>query len=521
VATLSTAEEPVALALGDGGRSLFVVSGWGAELAVFGVDERVAGRRVLLPREPRALVQAGRGRFLVAHAADQGLSVVAFDESGGHVGRVSRRGSRFHTGQGFALASIDGKIYAPQVGADADSVETYYGTPMRPFVDAVDDELLDATPTSAPEPPSAARGVTTTSDSTALAGPVPATFAATRQPSPSSLSVLREVGSRSVGGRSTPPHCLLPRAAAIREGKPARLVVACLGDDSLVEYRLEPSTPAVERMWRVSPGVSGLAYDAQADAMVAWAQYTRELVVLPLASPAANPEGLPPPTSTIAASGASNLAPELQLGRRVFHRAGDMRLSADGRACASCHPDGRDDGRTWLTPEGPRQTMMLAGRLQNTAPYGWTRHAPTLHDYVSDTITRLRGNGLDDVEMHALEAYVLSLSLPSAARRPEVALAARGKDVFESSSAGCASCHAGAATTDGKPHDVGSRWRSEPERAFATPSLRHVARTAPYFHDGRYATLRELLTDGASAMGSTKHLDGRDLDALEAYLGTL
>ena len=42
---------------------------------------------------------------------------------------------------------------------------------------------------------------------------------------------------------------------------------------------------------------------------------------------------------------------------------GDRRISADGRVCASCHPDGREDGVAWVTPEGPRQTPMLAGRL--------------------------------------------------------------------------------------------------------------------------------------------------------------
>jgi cytochrome c peroxidase len=31
------------------------------------------------------------------------------------------------------------------------------------------------------------------------------------------------------------------------------------------------------------------------------------------------------------------------------------------------------------------------------------------------------------------------------------------------------------------------------EGAYKTPTLRDVARTAPYFHDGRFATLRDVL----------------------------
>ena len=48
-----------------------------------------------------------------------------------------------------------------------------------------------------------------------------------------------------------------------------------------------------------------------------------------------------------------------------------------------------------------------------------------------------------------------------------------------------------------------------------------MAQRAPYFHDGRFATLGELLEKTDGKMGNTGYLGKEDLKALEAYLGTL
>jgi cytochrome c peroxidase len=48
-----------------------------------------------------------------------------------------------------------------------------------------------------------------------------------------------------------------------------------------------------------------------------------------------------------------------------------------------------------------------------------------------------------------------------------------------------------------------------------------VAGTAPYFHDGRYKTLDEVLTAPDHAMGTATHLGRQDRAALVAYLETL
>ena len=56
------------------------------------------------------------------------------------------------------------------------------------------------------------------------------------------------------------------------------------------------------------------------------------------------------------------------------------------------------------------------------------------------------------------------------------------------------------------------------KKAFDTPSLRYVGGTGPWFHDGRYKTMHDLLVKSDGKMGHTKHLSEEDLDALEAYL---
>jgi len=80
----------------------------------------------------------------------------------------------------------------------------------------------------------------------------------------------------------------------------------------------------------------------------------------------------------------------------------------------------------------------------------------------------------------------------------------------------CSLCHSGPTLTDRSFHNTGVAWRDgvladsgraavtgtrEALGAFKTPSLRNVARTAPYMHDGSIATLEEVLefyNDGGS-----------------------
>jgi cytochrome c peroxidase len=84
--------------------------------------------------------------------------------------------------------------------------------------------------------------------------------------------------------------------------------------------------------------------------------------------------------------------------------------------------------------------------------------------------------------------------------------ARRGLELFRGK-ARCTRCHSGFNFTDEKFHNLGLGWDTNtvdlgrymltknPEEvgAFKTPTLREISRTAPYMHDGRFATLEEVV----------------------------
>jgi CxxC motif-containing protein (DUF1111 family) len=177
--------------------------------------------------------------------------------------------------------------------------------------------------------------------------------------------------------------------------------------------------------------------------------------------------------------------------------------------------EGREDGLVWPTPKGKRQTPMLAGRLEGTAPYGWHGEHASLALHIRDTVKNLEGQGLSDDELDALASYAGSLRAPSK-RSPTNDVVARGHQVFSSNETGCSSCHIEATRfSDGESHTLAKG------RPFDTPSLAFVGQTAPYFHDGRFASLEQLVDQCDSMMGNTKQLSAADRRALVAYLRTL
>ena len=60
----------------------------------------------------------------------------------------------------------------------------------------------------------------------------------------------------------------------------------------------------------------------------------------------------------------------------------------------------------------------------------------------------------------------------------------------------CKKCHPAPLYTDLKRHNVGTRSPNEYGERFDTPTLVEVWRTAPYLHDGRYTTVKDLLVEG-------------------------
>jgi cytochrome c peroxidase len=93
---------------------------------------------------------------------------------------------------------------------------------------------------------------------------------------------------------------------------------------------------------------------------------------------------------------------------------------------------------------------------------------------------------------------------------------ARGREIFHSTEAGCSTCHG----MDGQAPD-GLRHAISETVEYDTPSLRFAGGTAPYFHDGRFGSLGDMLAATDGAMGKTHQLSPDDRRALETYLRSL
>jgi hypothetical protein len=530
--SVDTAVEPVGLAMSPDDRTVLVTSGWGHAIAALDSSDMHTKFAAELPREPRSVVVSDDGKkAYVAHAVGGAMSVVDLETNEHKVRAVTLQGKdetprpkrppmqqmlakgakpmipvpdlgsvkqERTSCQGFALAKTtepEGRILAPQVlveSGDTEERSAGYGSTNGLPSEMPDVAVIDE-------------------DS--------------EQPMATSL-LARNV--RNLAGRAVLRECLLPRAAAI-DPKRGSLLVTCVGSDTLVEYDAASTEPhhAELRRWRVASGPIGVAVDWAAGRALVWSQYDRTLNVVTLGRDAnEQATAVDKPVVRVAVSRHPALpeTADVALGRKLFHAAGDPRIASDGRACASCHPDGRDDTITWATPDGPRQTPVLAGRLAGTAPYAWNGSGEDVKHHLSHTFQRLRGGGLAEHELDSLVAYITTMAPPPVvtAAATERARVERGSQIFHSAEAACSSCHGKSGIApDGLKHDVESRAASDAQGEFDTPSLRFVGGSGPYFHDGRYTSLRKLLVESDGKMGKISHLAPADLDALESYVRTL
>ena len=88
---------------------------------------------------------------------------------------------------------------------------------------------------------------------------------------------------------------------------------------------------------------------------------------------------------------------------------------------------------------------------------------------------------------------------------------------------GCYKCHPAPLYTDLKRHNVGTRSPNEYGERFDTPTLVEVWRTAPYLHDGRYTTVKELLAEGKHGLkrGPDDEVSEQELNDLVAFVLSL
>jgi len=239
---------------------------------------------------------------------------------------------------------------------------------------------------------------------------------------------------------------------------------------------------------------------------------------------------------------------KVELGRLLFF---DKRLSQDNTiACANCHmakfafTDGKPVSAGIRGQKGGRSAPASFNRVFSSTQF-WDGRAPTLeaqsvgpftnpiehgfanYDVMNAKMMKIPGYrklfkqvfGDDTITTErvgmaiaSFQRTVLSGNSPAdrfdqggeAAAIPETAQ--KGLILFRDK-ARCTKCHSGFNFTDEKFHNLGIGWddnkvdlgrymvtqNAEELGAFKTPTLREIARSAPYMHDGRFKTLAEVV----------------------------
>lgn len=243
------------------------------------------------------------------------------------------------------------------------------------------------------------------------------------------------------------------------------------------------------------------------------------------------------------------LGDEILRGKILFYSALEPMVGRRWISCASCHPDGDGDGRTWQNPEGLRNTTALFG-MAWTHPIHWSADRDEVQDFEHTVRSPLmQGRGLirgnvnpaleepnkgRSADLDALAAYSNAHKFPMSphAKSGLSEAATRGKEIFFSKETKCAECHSGPFYTDSTPnkpfklHDVGTGTDDPTEKmgpAFDTPTLLGVYRSAPFLHHGKAKTLEEVLTkyNAGDRHGKTSHLTGPQIADLVEFLKSL
>lgn len=289
-------------------------------------------------------------------------------------------------------------------------------------------------------------------------------------------------------------------------------------------------------------------------------------------------ESLP---TTAPAPATNPTTPEkVELGKMLYH---DPRLSSTGTvACASCHntmlggEDNRPNSMGVNGQTGGRSAPTVWNAAFNKVQF-WDGRAATLEDQAAGPVTNPIEMGMkswDDVVARlktidgyqkafekafgpnsiskdnatkAIAAYERTLITPNSAYDKYVngnkeALNAQQIRGLEKFNANCASCHSGPAFNGGgsfqkfptipngyfeaqyhfsKDLGVGGLTNNEADKhLFKVPTLRNIALTAPYFHNGAVKTL----DDAVRVMGKLqlgKDLSDEEVADIAAFLNAL
>lgn len=206
-------------------------------------------------------------------------------------------------------------------------------------------------------------------------------------------------------------------------------------------------------------------------------------------------------------------------GHEMFHT---NKNGASALACASCHPEGRDDGLVWTFSDiGKRRTQTLGGGVLQTAPLHWDGDMKGLDEIMSEVFVNRMGGDPATAGPRRVRAFGTWVDqipvLPLSPIEDQDAVA-RGDALFRDPTVGCASCHSGEKLTNNQSADVGTG------QAFQVPTLVGLASRAPYLHDGCAPTLAarfDPTCGGGDKHGKTSHLTGAQIGDLVAFLEAL
>jgi cytochrome c peroxidase len=260
------------------------------------------------------------------------------------------------------------------------------------------------------------------------------------------------------------------------------------------------------------------------------------------------------------------MTPEkVALGRQLFF---DERLSIDGsRSCYSCHvcehgltdglPKAIGAGNKQLTRSSPtlwnigyHKEFYWDGRsnsLEAQAMAAWQGGNMGVGDKTVEIVAKInalqgyktqfrkvfQSDATPDNMMKAISAYertIIGGNTPWDRYRAgdKAALsqsAERGWNIFQAIK--CNNCHDGILFTDQQYHNIGIGMdqkepdpgrgkvtnRPEDMGAFKTPTLRDIAKSAPYFHDGSAKTLEEAVDIMLAGGKPNQYLDKKNLEA--------
>jgi hypothetical protein len=201
------------------------------------------------------------------------------------------------------------------------------------------------------------------------------------------------------------------------------------------------------------------------------------------------------------------------------------------QSCASCHPgDARVDALNWdLLNDGignPKNNKSMLLVSHQTPPSMSLGVRETAEAAVRAGIRHIQFMVRPEEDAVAIDEYLKTLTpvpSPYLVDGQLSAAALRGKAIFFNEEVGCARAIPNRCTPTCRCTTSVLAGKYDRENSFDTPTLIEVWRTAPYMHDGRYTTMKEVFTDGRHGAigGSLDGLSEQDIDDLVEFVATV